>query len=52
MLGDGQVVLYEAGAIDNSQKGIDVGKFVFNFVMGSKKTYDFLDKNTHACSKP
>ena len=48
MLGDGQVVLYEAGAIDNSQKGIDVGKFVFNFVMGSKKTYDFLDKNT-AC---
>ena len=48
MLGDGQVVLYEAGAIDNSQKGIDVGKFVFNFVMGSKKTYYFLDKNT-AC---
>ena len=48
MLCDGQVVLYEAGAIDNSQKGIDVGKFVFNFVMGSKKTYDFLDKNT-AC---
>ena len=48
MLGDGQVVLYEAGAIDNPQKGIDVGKFVFNFVMGSKKTYDFLDKNT-AC---
>lgn len=45
MLGDGQVVLYEAGAIDNSQKGIDVGKFVFNFVMGSKKTYDFLDMN-------
>lgn len=45
MLGDGQVVLYEAGAIDNSLKGIDKGKFVFNFVMGSKKTYDFLDNN-------
>lgn len=45
MLGDGVVELYEAGAIDNSLKGIDKGKFVFNFVMGSKRLYDFCDKN-------
>ena len=45
MLGDGPIVLYEAGAIDNSKKAIDTGKFVFNFAMGSKKTYDFLDHN-------
>lgn len=48
MLGDGVVKLYEAGAIDNSMKEIDKGKFVFNFVMGSKKLYDFCNKNS-AC---
>lgn len=45
MLGDGVVKLYEEGAIDNSLKQIDTGKFVFNFVMGSQKLYDFCDKN-------
>lgn len=45
MLGDGVVKLYEAGAIDNSMKGIDKGKFVFNFVMGSSELYKFCDKN-------
>ena len=39
MLGDGVVELYEAGVVDNSRKGIDKGKFVFNFVMGSKRLY-------------
>ena len=45
MLGDGIVKLYEEGAVDNSLKQIDKGKFVFNFVMGSQKLYDFCDKN-------
>ena len=45
MLGDGIVKLYESGAIDNSCKQIDTGKFVFTFVMGSQKLYDFCDKN-------
>ncbi len=45
MLGDGVVALFEAGAVDNTMKVIDKGKFVFNFVMGSKKLYDFCDKN-------
>ena len=51
MLGDGPIVLYEAGAIDNSKKAIDTGKFVFNFAMGSKKTYDFLDHNEECLLK-
>ena len=45
MLGDGVVALYEAGALDNSMKQIDTGKLVFSFIMGSKKLYDFCDKN-------
>lgn len=45
MLGDGVVKLYELGAVDNSMKQIDKGKFVFNFVMGSQKLYDFCDSN-------
>ena len=46
MLGDGPIFLYEQGAINGSEKDIDKGKMVFNFAMGSKKTYDFLDHNT------
>lgn len=45
LLTDGVVELYEAGAVDNSMKGLNRGKFVFNFVMGSQKLYDFCDKN-------
>ena len=45
MLGDGVVALYKAGAIDNSLKSIDRGKFVCGFVMGSKNLYDFCHKN-------
>ena len=51
MLGDGIVHLYEAGAVDNSQKQIDKGKFVFNFVMGSQKVYNFCDQNPHCLLK-
>ena len=45
LLTDGVVDLYEAGVIDNSCKSINRGKFVFNFVMGSRKLYDFCDGN-------
>ncbi len=51
MLGDGVVELYEAGAVDNSKKSIDKGKFVFNFVMGSQKLYDFCNKNENCLLK-
>ena len=52
MLGDGVVKLFEAGAVDNSMKQIDKGKFVFNFVMGSQKLYDFCDKNEDCMLMP
>lgn len=45
MLGDGVVKLYEAGAIDNSLKEVEKGKFLFTFVMGSKELYDFCHMN-------
>lgn len=36
---DGVVDLFEKGAIDCSQKGIDEGKMVVTFLMGTKKLY-------------
>ena len=45
MIADGVVDLFEKGAIDCSQKGIDEGKIVVTFLMGTKKLYDWCDKN-------
>lgn len=45
MIADGVVDLYEKGAIDNTQKGIDEGKMVVTFLMGTKKLYDFCNNN-------
>ena len=45
MIADGVVDLFEKGAIDCSQKGMDNGKMVVTFLMGTKKLYDFCDKN-------
>ena len=51
MLGDGILRLYQAGAVDNSRKQIDRGKFVFNFVMGTKAVYDFCHNNENCLLK-
>jgi 4-hydroxybutyrate CoA-transferase len=45
MIADGVVDLFEKGAIDCSQKGIDEGKIVVTFLMGTKKLYDWCDNN-------
>jgi 4-hydroxybutyrate CoA-transferase len=45
MISDGVVDLYEAGVINNSQKGINKGKMVVTFLMGTKRIYDFIDHN-------
>lgn len=45
MISDGVVDLYEAGVIDCSEKTIDRGKMVVTFLMGTKKLYDFVDRN-------
>lgn len=45
MISDGVVDLVRCGAVDNSRKSIDRGKIVTSFLMGTKKLYDFADRN-------
>ncbi|MGB9695429.1 MAG: acetyl-CoA hydrolase/transferase family protein [Caldisericaceae bacterium] len=45
MLTDGMVDLVEQGVINNSQKTLWKGKTIGAFVMGTKKLYDFVDRN-------
>ncbi len=45
MFADGVLRLVEKGVINGARKGIDKGKMVSTFVMGSQKCYEFLDDN-------
>jgi 4-hydroxybutyrate CoA-transferase len=45
MISDGVVELVEAGVVTCSQKAINKGKIVVSFLMGTKRLYDFVDKN-------
>ena len=45
MISDGVVDLFEAGVINNSKKGLNRNKMIVTFLMGSKRLYDFADKN-------
>jgi acetyl-CoA hydrolase len=45
MFSDGVVELFEGGVITNEAKTLHRGKIVASFVLGSKKTFDFLDNN-------
>jgi acyl-CoA hydrolase len=45
MLGDGILSLVECGAVDGSRKTLMPGKVVGTFVLGSKRLYDFIDRN-------
>lgn len=45
LFADAYVDMYEAGKITNRMKSIDKGLMVCNFAMGSKKLYEFVDKN-------
>jgi acyl-CoA hydrolase len=45
MFSDGLVDLYERGAVTGEEKRIHPGKIVATFVMGTRRTYDFLDDN-------
>lgn len=42
---DNLLPLIEKGVIDNSRKKLHKGKIVSSFLMGSKKLYEFIDKN-------
>lgn len=45
MISDGVVELFESGVINCSKKGLDPGKMIVTFLMGTKRLYDFAEKN-------
>ncbi|MGV8899276.1 MAG: acetyl-CoA hydrolase/transferase family protein [Burkholderiaceae bacterium] len=45
MIGDGILTLVESGAVTNRKKTYMPGKIVATFALGSKKLYDFMDRN-------
>ncbi|HXY41396.1 MAG TPA: acetyl-CoA hydrolase/transferase C-terminal domain-containing protein [Vicinamibacteria bacterium] len=45
MFSDGVVELFEAGVITGEAKTLHKGKIVSSFVLGSKRTFDFVDNN-------
>lgn len=45
MIGDGILTLIESGAVTNKKKNHLPGKMVATFALGSRKLYDFMDRN-------
>ena len=52
MLVDSCVDLYNAGRITGRKKSVDHFKMSYTFAMGTKKLYDFLDRNPTCASYP
>lgn len=45
MLGDGILTLVESGAVSNNRKNQNHGKIIATFALGSKKLYQFMNRN-------
>ncbi|MBL1215015.1 MAG: acetyl-CoA hydrolase/transferase family protein [Ignavibacteriae bacterium] len=45
MFSDGMIDLVEEGIINGEKKSLHPGKLIAGFVLGTKKSYDFLDNN-------
>jgi acetyl-CoA hydrolase len=45
MFSDGVVELFESGVVTGEAKTLHKGKIIASFVLGSQKTFDFLDNN-------
>ncbi len=52
MFSDGVVELFESGVITNEAKTLHRGKIVASFVLGSKKTFAFIDNNPFCEFRP
>ena len=52
MFSDGVVELVEAGVITNKAKNFHPGKFVANFLMGTKRLYNFVNNNPDVLMLP
>ena len=45
MIGDGILTLVEAGAVTNRRKNVHPGKLIATFALGSRKLYQFMNRN-------
>ena len=52
MFVDGMVDLVEAGVVTGARKALNPYQIVFTFAAGSRRTYDFIDRNPGAQSFP
>ncbi len=52
MLVDGMIDLVEAGLVTGARKTLDRYQIVFTFALGSRKQYDFIDRNARVQSHP
>jgi len=52
MFVDGMVDLAEAGKLSGRHKASHPGKIVFTFVVGNRRSYDFIDGNENCLSLP
>jgi len=52
MLVDGMIDLVEAGLVTGARKQIDPYEIVFTFAAGSRRQYDFIDRNPAVAGRP
>ncbi|TDA25028.1 MAG: 4-hydroxybutyrate CoA-transferase [Archaeoglobi archaeon] len=52
MVGDGTMELVEEGIITNTQKKIDKGRSAFTFTIGTRKLYDYINRNPAFAAYP
>lgn len=52
MLVDAYVYMHEAGKMTGKYKGIDPGKMVYTFALGTQILYDFIDDNPKCATYP
>lgn len=52
MLVDGMIDLWEAGLVTGARKTIDRHQIVFTFAAGSRRQYDFIDRNPRVQCRP
>jgi acyl-CoA hydrolase len=52
MLVDGMIDLVDAGLVTGARKAIDRGQIVFTFAAGSRRQYEFIDRNPGVACRP
>ncbi|HWP97854.1 MAG TPA: acetyl-CoA hydrolase/transferase C-terminal domain-containing protein [Syntrophomonadaceae bacterium] len=52
MLVDAYVYMHEAGKMTGKYKGVDPGKMVYTFALGTQILYDFIDDNPKCATYP